>query len=147
VLYKTSRLLGDEREAAKKHVVDGTAMLAGFTTPILRSAAEIVHSHHERFDGSGYPQGLVGEEIPLVGRIVALADVYDALTAKRVYKNAMSHDVAKSLIVEESGVHFDPDVVEAFLEAEADFINVQRGFADEESADYFANMVTAEVAG
>ena len=107
-------------------------------------AREIALTHHERFDGSGYPQGLVAEEIPLVGRIVALADVYDALTAKRVYKNAMTHDVAKSLIVDESGVHFDPDVVAAFLEAEQDFINVQRGFADEESADYFVNMVSAE---
>ena len=108
-------------------------------------ARDIAATHHERFDGSGYPQRPARpRKFRSCGRIVALADVYDALTSKRVYKNAMTHDVAKSLIVDESGVHFDPDVVEAFLEAEQDFINVQRGFADEESADYFVNMVSAE---
>jgi putative two-component system response regulator len=133
----------------KSHVRIGADTLeaAGRLQPdaeFLRMAREIALTHHERYDGSGYPQGLVREEIPLSGRIVALADVYDALTAKRVYKNAMTHDVAKSLILEESGVHFDPDVVDAFLEAEADFVSIQRGFADDESADYFVNMFPAE---
>jgi putative two-component system response regulator len=149
VLLKAGPLTDTEFEIMKSHVRIGADTLeaAGRLQPdaeFLRMAREIALTHHERFDGSGYPQGLVAEEIPLVGRIVALADVYDALTAKRVYKNAMTHDVAKSLIVDESGVHFDPNVVEAFLEAEQDFINVQRGFADEESADYFVNMVSAE---
>jgi putative two-component system response regulator len=98
-------------------------------------AHDIALTHHEWYDGSGYPQGLVRDEIPLCGRIVALADVYDALTAKRVYKNAFTHDVAKSVILEESGVHFDPDIVDVFLECEQEFIDIQNRFASEEAAD------------
>ena len=152
VLLKAGPLTDAEFEIMKSHVKIGadTLAAAGRLQPdaeFLRMAREIALTHHERYDGSGYPQGLVGLEIPLSGRIVALADVYDALTAKRVYKNALSHEVARSMIVEESGVHFDPDVVDAFIEAEADFIQIQRGFADDESADYFVNMVPAEVAG
>jgi putative two-component system response regulator len=94
----------------------------------LRMARDIAISHHEWFDGSGYPGGLRGEEIPLAGRIVALADVYDALTTKRVYKESFAHDVARSIIVEESGTHFDPDVVKAFFESEDDFIKIRERF-------------------
>jgi putative two-component system response regulator len=152
VLLKAGPLTDAEFEIMKSHVKIGadTLAAAGRLQPdaeFLRMAREIALTHHERYDGSGYPQGLVGLEIPLSGRIVALADVYDALTAKRVYKNALSHEVARSMIVEESGVHFDPDVVDAFIEAEADFIQIQSGFADDQSADYFVNMVPAEVAG
>ena len=80
-------------------------------------AAVIAHSHHEKFDGSGYPQGLRGEAIPLVGRIVAVADVFDALTSKRPYKKAWPLEQARSFLVDNAGSHFDPDCVEALLSA------------------------------
>ena len=80
-------------------------------------AAVIAHSHHEKFDGSGYPQGLRGEAIPLVGRIVAVADVFDALTSRRPYKKAWPLDQARSFLVDNAGSHFDPDCVEALLSA------------------------------
>jgi putative two-component system response regulator len=83
----------------------------------LQMARDIAATHHERYDGSGYPAGLRGNDIPLCGRIVALADVYDALTSKRCYKDSFDHDVARSIILEGSGAHFDPDVVDAFLAA------------------------------
>lgn len=138
VLLKPGPLTDKEFEIMKSHVMIGAETLDAAVqlqpdAEFLRMARDIALTHHERYDGSGYPQGLVGDEIPLCGRIVALADVYDALTAKRVYKNAMTHDVAKSVILEESGVHFDPDIVDAFLEAEREFIEIQNGFADSDS--------------
>jgi putative two-component system response regulator len=96
----------------------------------LRMSADIARSHHEKFDGTGYPDGLKGEEIPLSARIVALADVYDALLSKRVYKYAYQHDVARSIIMNEKGKHFDPMVVDAFLESEREFIEIFRRFSD-----------------
>lgn len=99
----------------------------------LRMSAEIALSHHEKFDGTGYPNGLKGNEIPLSARIVALSDVYDALVTKRVYKNAYPHDVAKWIIIEERGKHFDPVVVDAFLSCERKFIEVLNKFADGQS--------------
>ena len=87
-------------------------------------AQEIAMTHHERWDGTGYPNHLKGEKIPLCGRIVALADVYDALRSKRVYKPAYSHQTAHSLIMEGRGTQFDPDIVEAFLNRENEFMAV-----------------------
>ena len=94
---------------------------------------DIAASHHERFDGTGYPQQLSGNSIPLCARIVALADVYDALTSKRVYKEAFTHQITRSLIVEEAGAQFDPDVVEAFVQNEAQFLSIQAQFAEGKS--------------
>jgi len=88
----------------------------------LRIAREITASHHEKWDGSGYPEGLSGERIPLSGRLMAVADVYDALISKRVYKPAFSHDIARQIILEGKGSHFDPDIVDAFIAAESEFI-------------------------
>ena len=93
-------------------------------------ALDIAASHHERWDGTGYPKRLKGADIPLCGRIVAVADVYDALTAKRVYEEAFVHEVARSLILEERGSHFDPDIVDAFLASEQPFIEIRDRFAD-----------------
>ncbi len=95
----------------------------------LRMSAEIALSHHERFDGTGYPNGLKGEEIPLSARIVALADVYDALVSKRIYKEAYQHDVAKSIIEKERGKDFDPIVVDAFLSCDDKFIEISERFS------------------
>lgn len=94
----------------------------------LRMSAEIAHYHHERFDGTGYPEGLKGDKIPLSARIVALADVYDALVNKRVYKKAYPHEKAKAIIIEGRGGHFDPLVVDAFLKCERQFIEIFNRF-------------------
>jgi putative two-component system response regulator len=116
ILLKPGRLTKDEFEIMKRHARIGGETLdaavashqgAGF----LSLASEIAWTHHEKFDGSGYPHGLKGTDIPLCGRIVAVADFYDALTTQRVYKDAYSADFARSIIVEGSGKHFDPDVV------------------------------------
>jgi len=96
----------------------------------LRMARDIAATHHERFDGSGYPSGLAGHDIPLCGRVVALADVYDALTSRRVYKTAFNTEVSKSIIAEESGSHFDPEITNAFIEIEDEFIEIRQRFID-----------------
>ena len=96
----------------------------------LRLASEIAYSHHERWDGSGYPRGLAGDEIPVTGRLMALADVYDALISKRVYKPPMTHGEAARIIVEGRGKDFDPAVVDVFVVAQETFRRIAREFAD-----------------
>lgn len=133
VLLKPGRLSDREFEIMKSHAMLGAqtldaALLEHPEAGFLKMARDIAATHHERFDGTGYPAGLKGEAIPLCGRIVAVADVYDALTTKRVYKNAFAHDVARSMIIEERGSHFDPDVVDAFLACEQQFIDVRNRF-------------------
>jgi PAS domain S-box-containing protein len=131
VLLKPGKLTPQEFEIMKTHAQQGAATLdsaiARFpNTRFLHRAREIAVTHHERFDGTGYPNALAGEAIPLCGRIVALADVYDALTSQRVYKAPMSHEMARELIVKESGKQFDPKVVEAFLAIEHSFSTIRR---------------------
>ena len=135
VLLKPGRLSDREFEIMKSHTTLGAQTLdaalrehpeAGF----LKMARDIAASHHERWDGTGYPKRLKGSDIPLCGRIVAVADVYDALTTKRVYKGAFVHEVARSLILEERGSHFDPDIVDAFLAIEQPFVEIRDRFAD-----------------
>ena len=92
---------------------------------LLNMSIEVALEHHEHWDGNGYPLGIKGEQIALAARIVALADVYDALTSKRCYKESFSHAKAKAIILEGRGTHFDPDVVEAFLAVEDAFIKVR----------------------
>ena len=97
----------------------------------IRMGIEIADNHHEKWDGSGYPAGKKGEEIPLSARILALADVYDALTSSRCYKEAFSHDKSKAIIIEGKGQHFEPEIVEAFLRCEEKFIEVGKRYQDE----------------
>jgi len=136
VLLKPGRLSDREFEIMKSHAALGAQTLDAALrqhpgAKFLQMARNIAASHHERFDGTGYPAGLKGRDIPLCGRIVAVADVYDALTTKRVYKNAFTHDIARSMIVEESGSHFDPEIVEAFLACEPQFLEIRGRFADQ----------------
>jgi putative two-component system response regulator len=114
ILYKSGPLTIQERSVMQTHTTIGDRILADGTTELIRTAQTIAFSHHEKWDGSGYPQGLAGTEIPLVGRIVALADVFDALITKRPYKEAFPYDDARQIIITESGRHFDPAVVNAF---------------------------------
>jgi putative two-component system response regulator len=135
VLLKPGRLTDDEFDLMKLHTTIGGDTLGAAAAEYpgveyLRMATDIARCHHERFNGSGYPAGLSGTDIPLCARIVALADVYDALISKRVYKAAMPHDVARKIIVEERGEHFDPDVVDAFLATEGQFIDCCERFAE-----------------
>ncbi|HVA50863.1 MAG TPA: response regulator [Pirellulales bacterium] len=134
VLLKPARLSDREFDLMKQHTLIGAGTLDAALeqhpeAEFLRMGRDIALTHHERWDGSGYPQGLSGRNIPLCGRIVALADVYDALSSKRVYKDAFAHDVVRSIIVAESGSHFDPDVVQAFLATEDEFLAVLRQFS------------------
>jgi putative two-component system response regulator len=136
ILLKPGRLTPEEFEVMQTHTLIGeqtlTAALEKYPeAQFLRFACEIVACHHERWDGSGYPRGLAGEQIPLCARIVALADVYDALTSKRVYKAAMTHDEAKRIIAEGAGNHFDPEIVRSFLALAEEFAETRRHLADE----------------
>ena len=128
ILRKAGALTPEELQVIRQHVVFGRDVLQKASDnsglddeKFFRMAYELVYSHHERWDGRGYPQGLTGEGIPLAARLMAVADVYDALVSKRVYKEAFSHEEAVRIIKAESARHFDPAVVEAFLRAEQDF--------------------------
>lgn len=121
ILLKPGRLSVDEFSIMKTHASLGHQILAGSASETLQMGAEIALSHHEKFDGSGYPQGLRGTDIPLSARIVAVADVFDALTSERPYKRAWEIERAVELLKEGSGKHFDPQCVDAFL---ADFSQV-----------------------
>lgn len=117
ILLKQGPLTAEERTEMQRHAEHGFGILAGSTSDLIVLAAEIALTHHERWDGQGYPRGLRGEDIPLAGRITAIADVFDALTNKRPYKDAWPVSRARDHIVSEAGRHFDPRCVEAFLAA------------------------------
>jgi HD-GYP domain-containing protein (c-di-GMP phosphodiesterase class II) len=129
ILAKTGRLSRNEFEVIKIHTILGgitvsETMRKGNSAPYLKLAREICYYHHEKWDGSGYPFRLKGERIPVSARIIAIADVYDALTSPRSYKKAFSHDYARLVIRTQTGRHFDPEVVDAFLEREHEFMRV-----------------------
>jgi putative two-component system response regulator len=135
ILLKPGPLDEQEFEVMKRHTVIGGQTLdvlaaAHPEASFLLLARDIAWSHHERFDGSGYPRGLKGQQIPLCGRIVAVADVYDALTSRRVYKDAYSHETAVSIIRDGSGTHFDPEIIQAFLRRQDDFLRLKEALAD-----------------
>jgi putative two-component system response regulator len=115
ILLKRGPLSVDERAEMEKHAERGRRILDGSTSDVVRLAAEIAASHHERWDGTGYPKGLSGEAIPLSGRIVAVADVFDALVSERPYKRAWPLERARAFMAEQAGLHFDPHCIEAFL--------------------------------
>src|SRR5512146_356754 len=115
VLRKRGPLTADERKRMQAHTTVGHEILSGSESELLKMAATIALTHHEWFDGSGYPQGLRGEEIPIEGRIVAVADVFDALLSDRPYREAMSLEQATGLITSERGTHFDPAVVDTLM--------------------------------
>lgn len=115
ILLKPEKLTSTEYFFMKEHAKIGHEILNGSSSKLMQIAAQIALSHHEKYDGTGYPQGLKGEEIPIYGRIIAVADVFDALTSSRPYKNAWSLEDAVTYLKNNSGKHFDPACVEAFL--------------------------------
>lgn len=147
VLLKPGKLTDKEWEVMRSHTILGANTLRAVLekhpgNAFIQIGIEIAESHHEKWDGSGYPHGLKREEIPLSARILALADVYDALTSVRCYKAAFSHEQSRAIIVEGAEKHFDPRIVEAFLNCEDQFIQVKKAYKDEESTDSYEQMVS-----
>jgi len=130
ILHKPGKLESDEWELMQQHAVNGAKLLAQSGRTILQKAAEIALTHHEKWDGSGYPTGLAGETIPLSGRIVALADVFDALAAERCYKPAWPADKIRQHLSEQAGKHFDPALVTLFMQHEAEFYQILHSLPD-----------------
>jgi len=136
ILLKPGKYLPEEFEVMKTHTTLGRDAIEhaenqlGIKVEFLRIAKEIAYYHQEKWDGSGYPTGISGDNIPISARLMAVADVYDALISKRVYKEGMSHEKAVSIIVEGKGSHFDADIVEAFLEIHDEFRTIATHFID-----------------
>jgi len=118
ILQKPGKLTPEEWEVMKQHTLIGARIFQNSQSPVLRAASEIALTHHEKYDGSGYPRGLKGESIPLFGRIVALVDVFDAVLSKRCYKSAVSFKDGLAYIKSISGTHLDPKLIEVFLRIE-----------------------------
>jgi len=125
ILKKPGKLSSSEWEEMRRHPEYGARILSGSGVALFDLAAEIALHHHEKFDGSGYPQGLSGTDIPISGRLVALIDFFDALTMKRCYRDAFSDDEALRLVEQESGKHFDPDLVVLLLANADQFIELR----------------------
>ncbi|MEW5908399.1 MAG: CHASE2 domain-containing protein [Thermodesulfobacteriota bacterium] len=135
VLLKPDRLTEEEFAVMKRHTTYANDIITSAehrlgNSSFLRVARELAYTHQEKWDGSGYPQGLKGEEIPLAGRIMAIADVYDALISRRPYKDKMPHEAAVAIIIKGSGTHFDPKLVEAFLQMSDEFKKIASRFID-----------------
>ena len=155
ILLKPGRLTPDEFEIMKTHTTIGYDAIVqaenalGGPVEFLRMAKEIAYSHQEKWDGSGYPQGLAGEAIPLSARLMALADVYDALISVRVYKDGLPHDRAVQEIFQGRATHFDPDMVDAFIEIQDEFAAIAARFVDDDRVlqqkmEYMANAIAEE---
>lgn len=136
ILLKPGKFEPHEFEVMKSHTTLGKNAIEraeqelGFEVDFLRIAKEIAHFHQEKYDGSGYPLGLQGEAIPIPARLMAIADVYDALISRRVYKEGMPHAKAVEIIQNGRATHFDPDMVDAFLEIQNDFKTIAEQFED-----------------
>jgi putative two-component system response regulator len=146
VLLKPGKLTPEEFELMKTHTVLGHDALLRTGSKIkdnafLKYADDVAYTHQEKFDGSGYPRGLKGKEIPLIGRLMAVADVYDALISKRVYKEAYSHEKAVNIIKASKGSHFDPVLVDAFLEIENTFKNIAHTYQDTKSHQHYPDLL------
>ncbi|GAB0057161.1 putative cyclic di-GMP phosphodiesterase [Candidatus Magnetaquicoccaceae bacterium FCR-1] len=135
VLLKKGRLEGDEWAIMKRHPEMGGAIIGEHDDDLLKTARILALTHHEKWDGSGYPEGLAGESIPLVGRIVAIADVFDALTAERPYKPAWEIEDALYYIESQAGIHFDPRLAPLFRSLLPDILAIRARFADTPPAD------------
>ncbi len=155
ILLKPSSLSPEEFDIMKTHTTLGFEAIEqaekalGLQAPLLRTAKEIVLSHQEKWDGSGYPQGLKGDEIPMSARLMAVADVYDALISQRVYKAALPHDRAVQIVFQGRGTHFDPDMVDAFIGIQDEFMAIAQRFANSDSnlqkkMEYMANAIAEQ---
>ncbi len=130
ILLKPARLTGEEWEIMKTHTTIGGEILSGGSEELITMAEVIALTHQEKWDGSGYPKGLKGKEIPLVGRITAICDVFDALTSERPYKKAWSVEETIAHIKNESGKHFDPELVPLFVDILPEILKIKDQFAE-----------------
>jgi len=130
ILLKPGKLTSDEWKIMKQHAVFGGQILEDSDSDFISLGKTIALTHHEKWDGSGYPKGLTGKEIPLEGRITALADVFDALTSKRPYKKAFSEDKAFQIIEEGRGTHFDPELVDTFFQIKDQVLHIKQQYKD-----------------
>ncbi|MDR2839498.1 MAG: two-component system response regulator [Azonexus sp.] len=148
IMLKPWRLEPQEFEIMKTHTtlgrdaIEHAEQVLGMRVDFLATAKEIAYSHQEKWDGSGYPQGIGGDDIPISARLMAVADVYDALISRRIYKEPMPHDKAVAIILEGKGSHFDPDIVDVFIEIQDDFLTIAQHYMDsvrdiQKKADYF----------
>jgi putative two-component system response regulator len=138
ILSKPGPLTAGEYNVVKGHTRVCHRLLSGHRSPTIQSAATIALTHHERFDGTGYPSGLKGDEIPLIGRICAVGDVFDALTSERPYKRAWPVHAAVNEIAVTSGRHFDPNIVAAFFNALPEILRLKERFSDRAYGTLFA---------
>lgn len=156
ILLKPGPLTPEEITIMRTHTTVGHAAIEraektlGRASPLLTMAKELVLSHQEKWDGSGYPRALAGTDIPVSARIMAIADVYDALITNKVYKDGVPHDRAVQIIFSERSAHFDPDMVDAFVEIQDTFADIAKRFAETEAdmqhrIEYMANAI-AEIA-
>jgi putative two-component system response regulator len=130
VLLKPGKLTAEEFEVIKGHTDAGYKMLLGSSSSVVQFGAQIAYTHHERWDGAGYPRGLAAEEIPQEGRIAAIADVFDALTSDRVYRAALPIKSSIKMMQDERGQHFDPELLDEFFLAQPEIEHVRRQYAD-----------------
>jgi len=130
ILLKPGKLDEDEWVVMRRHTIIGATILRGGSSKYLEAGADIAMSHHEKWDGSGYPRGLAGENIPLAGRICAVADVFDALTTRRPYKEALSNERSLEIMAAGRGNHFDPTLYDLFISNFDDVLQIQRSFQD-----------------
>jgi putative two-component system response regulator len=147
ILLKKGKLDAEEWAVMKKHTVMGSRILSGSNSDLLVAGEVFALSHHEKWDGNGYPEGAKGEDIPLQGRICAVADVFDALTTKRPYKEAMPNDQAFGILHEGRGSHFDPRLIDLFFDNLEAILAVQRAHQDESAAAPVAEDPVAEALG
>ena len=156
ILLKPGRLTADEISIMRTHTTLGHAAIEraektlGRPSSLLAMTKDMVLCHQEKWDGSGYPRAIAGTDIPVAARIIALADVYDALITSKVYKDGVPHDKAVQIIFSERGTHFDPDMVDAFVEIQDSFAEIAQRYADTEAdmqhkIEYMANAI-AEIA-
>jgi len=136
ILLKPGKLDADEWETMKTHTTIGATILSGEDSDLLSLAKEIAITHHEKWDGSGYPNDLKGDDIPLVGRICALADVFDALTSERPYKKAWTVDESVDFIKENKGKHFDPNLVDLFVECLPQIVGIKNLYPDNDTEEH-----------
>lgn len=139
ILRKPGKLEEEQWKMMREHTTIGAQVLQGSASPLLQTACRISATHHENFDGSGYPHGLAGEQIPVEGRITKLADTYDALRMQRCYKPAFDHDQATEIILNGDGrtrpAHFDPAVLEAFRDVHLEFDDIYRRFSEDSAIE------------
>ncbi len=151
ILLKNGKFTPEEFEIMKTHTTIGRNAIAhaekqlGMEVEFLKTAKEMAYFHQEKWDGSGYPTGIRGDAIPISARLMAVADVYDALISRRIYKEGMSHEEATSIIVEGKNRHFDSDVVDAFLELQDEFISIAARFSDSDETMAIKAQQTARL--